>query len=305
MKHTTVIACLFSLVVAASVNAQQGSSADLARQLEELRAKVEAQQAVLDAQQARIEAQASEIETLRRRVPTDELTQQRAAQIRALVTDVLADADVRASMLQDGVTAGHDGRNFFIGSTDGNFLLKIGGQMQPRYVANFRDAAGGPALDETEYGFQLRRIKFFFDGHAFTPDLTYRIQLAANRDSAAWDVEEATIAYAFADDLRVIVGQWATPIYRDQFTSSTRQLAVERSIVSYIFTGGDNYAQGIGVDWRPAERLRLRASLNDGVASGNAGGVGPGFQNTPNDFHNDSTDVAFTGRADALLAGNW
>jgi phosphate-selective porin OprO/OprP len=294
-----------ALAAAPFVTAQQNTSDDLAQQLHELKAKLEAQQTVLDAQQQQLQAQSNEIDALRRQVPSDELTDQRAQQIRALVTDVLADADLRASMLQDGVSAGHDGKSFFIGSTDGNFLLKVGGQIQPRYIANFRDEGAGPAIDENEFGFQLRRVKLFFDGHAFTPDLTYRIQVAANRDSTALELEEATISYACSDALRLIAGQWSTPIYRDQFTSNARQLAVERSIVSYIFTGSDNYSQGIGMDWRPGDMWRIRASVNDGLSSGNPGGTGPGFQNTPNDFHNDSTDFALTGRVDALLAGNW
>jgi hypothetical protein len=48
----------------------------------------------------------------------DWLTQQRADEIRGLVRDVLADADTRASLLQDGMTAGWD-KGFFLGSADG------------------------------------------------------------------------------------------------------------------------------------------------------------------------------------------
>ncbi len=60
------------------------------------------------------------------------MTEQRAAEIRGLVHDVLADADTRASLLQSGVTAGYqDG--FMIGSADGNWLLTIrDGQPEAR-----------------------------------------------------------------------------------------------------------------------------------------------------------------------------
>lgn len=284
------------------------TSDELARQVEKLDSKLEAQQATLETQQKQIAEQAAEIEHLRKHAPVDWLTQERAEEIKGLIADVLADADTRASLLQSGATAGHDGKNFFIGSTDGNFLLKIGGQVQPRYIANFRDQSDDPfasSIDEEEFGFQIRRVKLFFDGHIFSPDLTYRVQLAANRDTGAVELEEGIIGYATNDQLRLFVGRFSDPLLRDSFTSNSRQLAVERSITSYIFAGNDNYTEGAGVDYRPGDALRFRATVNDGIASGNPGGINTGFLNTPNDFFTDSTDFAATGRADLLVAGNW
>ncbi|MHC4103126.1 MAG: hypothetical protein ACYSW1_19845, partial [Planctomycetota bacterium] len=81
----------------------------------------------------------------------DWLTEQRANEIRDLVQDVLADADTRASLLQDGMTAGWD-KGFFLGSADGNWLLKIGGQIQVRYAASFQDKA--PDGEDERYGFE-------------------------------------------------------------------------------------------------------------------------------------------------------
>jgi phosphate-selective porin OprO/OprP len=287
---------------------QQPQQNDLSQIVEELRSKLESQQATLDAQQRQIQSQSTEIEELRGQVPAEWLTEQRANEIRGLVADVLADADTRASLLQGGAIAGHDGKAFFIGSADGNFLLKVGGQIQPRYIANIRDQTDdvlAPPIDEHEFGFQLRRVKLWFDGHVGSPKLTYRVQLAADRDTSGVDLEEGSLGYASSDELRVFVGQFSSPFVRDSFTSNARQLAVERSAVSYIFVGNDNYTQGAGLDWRPGDMWRVRATVNDGIASGNKGGTGPGFQNTPNDFHNDATDFAATGRVDLKIAGQW
>ncbi len=58
--------------------------------------------------------------------------------VRALVAEMIADAESRSSLLQSGGTAGHDG-NFFLSSADGNFTLKMSGQLQTRYTLNFND----------------------------------------------------------------------------------------------------------------------------------------------------------------------
>src|SRR5438128_1810850 len=56
-------------------------------------------------------------------------------EVRATVAQMLNDAESRSSLLAGG-DAGHDGRFFIAG--DG-FRLNIGGLLQFRYVANFRD----------------------------------------------------------------------------------------------------------------------------------------------------------------------
>src|SRR5687768_4659856 len=76
------------------------------------------------------------------------MTEKRAAEIRGLVQDVLADADTRASLLQSGAVAGYD-KNFFISSADGNWLLKVTGQVQVRFNFNIQDSA---TEDNYRYG---------------------------------------------------------------------------------------------------------------------------------------------------------
>jgi len=70
------------------------------------------------------------------------LTEQRADEIRGLVQDVLADADMRASLLSQGMSAGYDD-GFVLSSADGNFLLRINGQLQTRWVYNNADGGLG------------------------------------------------------------------------------------------------------------------------------------------------------------------
>ena len=90
------------------------------------------------------------------------LNQQRADQVRDLVHDVLADADTRSSLQGSGVTAGYDG-GAFLQSADGNWKLKINGQVQARWLYNRADG------QDSEHGFEQRRTKAIFSGHVADP----------------------------------------------------------------------------------------------------------------------------------------
>ena len=107
-----------------------------------------------------------EITELRRDSGAGWLTQQRAGEIRGVVTDVLADASDRVSLQDAGATAGWN-KGFFLASPDGSFKLKVGGQIQVRWVLN---SAGD---QPTEYGFENRRTKLSFSGNVFDKSWTY------------------------------------------------------------------------------------------------------------------------------------
>ena len=57
------------------------------------------------------------------------LTEQRSAEIRGVVQDVLADADTRTSFQDSAATAGWN-KGFFLASPDGNFSLKVSGNFR-------------------------------------------------------------------------------------------------------------------------------------------------------------------------------
>ena len=116
---------------------------------------------------ARIAALEVEVHRLENEARAD-----RAAEIRALVHDVLADADMRACILSREVTAGYDG-GFYIADVGGRFSLELSGQIQARWVLNRQD--DGPR-DDTRSGFEMRRVKVGFSGHVLNRDWTYRIR---------------------------------------------------------------------------------------------------------------------------------
>ena len=156
------------------------------------------------------------------------LTTRRAAEIRGLVQDVLADADTRSSLLQDGMTAGWD-KGFFLGSADGNFLLKVQGQLQVRLVYNTQDNS---ADDDHRWGFENRRTKLTFSGNVIDPSWQYRIQTSAGRDGGRFRLQSALIAKEFGDNWTDPMVNACDRIARCRLTVAGL-LGVPRTVISF------------------------------------------------------------------------
>lgn len=213
------------------------------------------------------------------------LTERRAEEVRALMQDVLADADTRASLLQSGMTAGHDGR-FFLASSDGNFRLNVKGQIQVRYVYNFQDEG----LDRHRSGFENRRTKLEFSGHMVDPTWQYKIKGGFDRDGGSLILEDAYVTKDFENGWEIQVGQYKPPFLREELVSSSKLLLVERSLVNE--ERNQDFAQGVQLGYA-ADQFRFAAMISDGFGSRNVGAL------------TEDVEFALTGRAELLLAGNW
>lgn len=228
-------------------------------------------------------------------------------EIRAMVAEMNADANTRSSLLQSGGNAGHDGK-FFLGDSQGNFRLNVGGQVQFRYIANFTDN-GNPTNNSDDFtgGFQNRRTKLIFDGHVINKDIFYKVQGNFSRNGGNFGLQDAYVGYKFGDGWELKWGQFKAPFLREELVSSARQLTVERSLTNELFTG--NRTQGIELAYK-AEDWRAFFSFNDGFNAANT------------DFTNDNqgfvaggiyspvssggeADFGFTGRAEFKLSGEW
>ncbi len=284
--------------------------------------------------QAQVAALQAKVQQLEGKQSDTWLDQRRADEVKALVKEVLADADTRASLLESGATAGHNGKNFFITSEDGNFLLKIYGQVQVRYVYNNRDdhdeATAGDEFDAHEGGFSIRRAKLGFKGHIVSPQWFYDVRVAVSESSNDARLEKAVVGYEAMDGLKLWAGEDKAPFLREELISSSSQLGVERSIVNEFFTAG--YTQGVGAEWT-SDMFRVSGMINDGVRAGEKGGAetfanqefpvldengdpvdadGDGIDDVflgerPVDklFDGDGSDFALSGRVDVKILGDW
>jgi hypothetical protein len=202
-----------------------------------------------------------------------------AGDLDALERELLADAGARASF-QAGGTAGHDGK-FFLASADGANRLNITGQVQFRYHLNSRDTTA-PDEDLTN-GFSLRRTKLGFEG-VVGGDWEYKIVGAFDRDGGVFELEDAILSREFDNGLEVTWGQFKGPFMREESTSSSVQLAADRSPMNEVFN--QDRSQGVQLGYE-GESFRVK------------GLVGDGFK-TPNTayYSTAESDVALTGRVE-------
>ncbi len=282
--RTTFKAGALALGLAASAFAES-SGTDLKAEIEALKTQVK--------------QQSQEINQLRSANGESWLTQRRADEIKTLVREVLADADTRASLQEGGLTAGWKD-HFFLGSEDGNYLLVLSGQEQIRYIFNERNE------DEREHnnGFQNRRTMLSFAGHLFDPKFTYEVSLLVATGDELNDsvnshvtLQNAWFAYEFADGWQVKGGQFKAPFLREELVHSSKQQAVERSLVADLTTV--DYTQGLQVSYLcPNDTLpaRVAAMIHDGSYAANS--------NFPSTLSTEA-EIGIAGRGELLLSGDW
>ncbi|MCE9589178.1 MAG: OprO/OprP family phosphate-selective porin [Planctomycetes bacterium] len=275
-----------SLGLTLAASAALGAPAWVSRTHAEAPADVERKLAALE---ATVQAQQSELRQLRESKSDQWLDERRAEEVKALVKEVLADADTRASLQGGGAVAGYN-RGFFIASEDGNNLLRIGLTLQARYIYNTRrEAPSSGDRDEDESGFSIRRTQLNFQGNAFGPEWTYRVRLAADADGGTVKTDWTYIGYQLTDSVNIQVGQLKSPFLREELIGADKQLTVERSYSADYFT--TDFTQGVNVSyWN--DRLQLLGSVNDGSYAWRS------------EFNTDLSEIALTGRAEYILFGD-
>jgi len=206
--------------------------------------------------------------------------------VRALVAEMIADAESRSSLLQSGGTAGHDG-NFFLSSADGNFTMKMSGQLQTRYTYNFNDE--NPPIDDTVSGFNLPRTALRWEGQIFG-DFGYAIQGLYNRAGGGFTLEDAYMSTEVGDGMTLYWGQGRTSFLTEDSLYETKSLAVDQSVVNSVF--GQGRSQGIALAGQE-EDWSWEVAFTDGFRSANT------------DFGASTADYAITGRVDFKAAGDW
>ncbi len=249
-------------------------------------ATMERFEAELSALRARVEAQDAELRQLRAAADETWMNESRAAEVEAIVRDVLSAAE-KQDASSSGPTAGYN-NGFFIGSGDGNFLLRVNVEGQVRYVYSAAEQPNG--TDGDENGFVMRRARLDLRGHAIDPDLTYRLRLSMDRADGRALLELAYLGYAFADGWNVNIGQIKPMFAREENVNPFRQLAVERSYAADYYTV--DFTQGLEVSYS-GDALRGFFSIHDGSYAANS------------DFNADRTNFAATGRVEYRLAGTW
>ena len=250
----------------------------------------------------------AEVATLKSQNGDKWLTEERAAEIKSLVKDVLADSETRTSLQGSGATSGYN-NGFFISSADGNFKLNLSLLAQARFTWNYQpgnnvtDNPGGNTDNGTGDGvstwaFENRRTQMAFSGNVVDPSWTYMARL--NYGSAidpytpfAGEVvlQDAWVNKDFGNGVGLKVGQFKSPFMAESLRNDGAQLTAERSVVDYIFSGG--YTQGIMLNYTQ-DMFRAMGSYNNGPRAQN-GTWSTGSNNS----------ISLSGRAEFKAMGSW
>lgn len=224
-------------------------------------AQTEAEIAQMRADMARMQAELSQ---LKAQQEGDWLTEARAEEVRGLINEVMADANTRASLLQEGAMAGIDSKGkIFLKSADGDFSMNVSGQIQFRYILNNVDDS---TVDETLSGFQARRTKLKFEGEV-ADDWEYTIVLAGDRDGGSVIIEDAIITQIVNDNMSLDYGIMKLPFARQELISSSRQVSVDRGLATEFFTL--NRSEGVQFNY-DRDKFKFAAMISDGANNSNS-----------------------------------
>jgi hypothetical protein len=270
---------------------------------------------------------AEEIKLLRARLDQLEAQQKAAEQKQErqkTIEEVVNDAQRHSMLIDNGdVTAGYRDGRFFIGSADGNFMLRPWSHIQIRNASLWRQDGKSGGRDQTDNGFEIRRMKLGFDGNLFTPDFTYffnwqtiransNVNVTGNANSGAngqtiatfsnglggeLQLEEAWVKYHFhGTPWYVKAGQLKDPLLHDQIVSSRYQQSAERSLIADIFANGDAFTEGATLIYDPDSWYRFEGGINQSLRGANTNFL---------DYPTNSFNYGLAARGEFKLMGRW
>ncbi len=152
------------------------------------------------------------------------ISNQRAADYRSLVQDVLADADTRASL--DGHAHG----------------IEISGQVQVRFTDNGDFEEGGVAGDDTNGNFSNPRTRLSFSGDSAGWGYKVGVDLS---DDGNYDLRDAHLIMDLGNGMTAKAGQYKAGLLRSERIGSKYTLAADQGVTNQTFNAG--FVQGVEV----------------------------------------------------------
>ncbi len=165
------------------------------------------------------------------------------------------------------------GSGFTFLSDDEKFSLNLGSRIQARYTFTDNDEKN----DVSEW--KVRRAKFWLKGHAYSKDLTYKVQVNFADSGSSKMLEDAFFNYRLLNEAQILVGQDKVPFGRQELTSSGAQQFVDRSNATDTFKPG----RDIGA--------KFHGKAAGGILEYSAGWYGGGGQSQTRSTNNNAVAV--------------
>ena len=182
--------------------------------------------------------------------------------------ELFKDAQSHSQLLDaQGVLAGYTNGRFILQSEDGKFLAHPWLQLQFRNVTDFREGVKhNGADDDTQNGFETRRLKFGADGNLFGNQLTYFTQFAVDRHTGNVQMEMAWAKYQFDDSpFAIRGGQFKDPLDHEQLATSRLFPAIDRSLIDDVFANAEGFVKGVSFIYDPASSVRAEFAYHGGL----------------------------------------
>jgi len=149
------------------------------------------------------------------------------------------------------------GKGIQVTAQDSSWSMKFGARFQTLYEGNL-----DRNTDNYDDKLLVKRARLKFDGFAFTPNLTYNIQLGlTNRDIRAGQIDQsgntaaiiydAVLKWKFSKNWELWFGQAKLPGNRERVISSQKLQFVDRSLVNSRF----NIDRATGIQLRHKNKI--------------------------------------------------
>lgn len=223
------------------------------------------------------------------------LDAERAELMRRQIREILSEKEFRESLMPSALTAGYD-NGFYIRSADDQFLLKFNGLLQFRwtyYDAQRRNHYLAPRLQRDDRtGFDVERVRFWMSGNAWSPDLTYYLQVGGDA-SGAYDaaIYYAWVNYRRADEFQMKFGIFDLATTRNTMGDDAAQHFIDRPVFDAVYGLGT----GLGVRlWGQLfqKRLEYFADIVNSTADGENVALGRTITGDPAELDNNPAFVA-------------
>ncbi len=170
---------------------------------------------------------------------------------------------------------------------DSSYSLKFAARFQSLYTGSW-DFPNNDNLENGEGQFLIRRARLKFEGFAYSPKLTYKIELGlSNRDMSGGSeftsnspryILDAVLKWNFYENFELWIGQTKLPGNRERLVSSANLQTVDRSLVNSEFNVDREMGMqlhhhfGLGANVIIKEAFAVSQGEGRNVTTGNLGG---------------------------------
>jgi phosphate-selective porin OprO/OprP len=136
------------------------------------------------------------------------------------------------------------GKGFTFTSADEKFQLTIGGRAMVRYtfldkdLNNGLNGAGKKVSNSDVSQFALKTGQLWWQGYAFSKDLTYNVRINVANSGKNTMLENAFVKYRFIDEVQVTAGQQKPAYSRQNLAGVGAQEFVDMSPATIAFSPG-------------------------------------------------------------------